>query len=200
MRVLIAEDQALLRTALATLLELEGDIEIVAQVERGDDIVPTAERTQPDMALLDIELPGRSGLDVIPDLRRAVPNAHVVVLTTFARPGYLQRALQLGARGFLLKDAPATHLAAQLRSVAAGSIVVDPDFATTALRAEPNPLTEREREVLRACEGGASIASIAALLHLSRSTVRNHLSAAIGKTGTANRIEAAVLARERGWL
>jgi len=200
MRVLIAEDQAMLRTALATLLELEGDIEVVAQVSDGDDIVPAAERSRPDMALLDIELPGRTGLDAIPDLRRTVPECHPVVLTTFARPGYLQRALQLGARGFLLKDAPATQLAAQLRSVMAGSIVVDPDFATDALRARPNPLTEREREVLRACESGASIADIAGMLHLSRSTVRNHLSAAIGKTGTGNRIEAAVLARGHGWL
>ena len=199
-RVLLAEDQAMMRGALAVLLGLEPDIEVVAEVSTGTAILPRALETRPDVALLDIELPGRSGLDAAADLARALPGCAVVVVTTFARPGYVQRAMAAGARGFLVKDSPAEELAEAVRRVAGGGTVVDPALARSALRDAASPLTDRERAVLVEAEGGATIADIAARMHLSVSTVRNYLSSAIGKTGTRNKVEAALLARRMGWL
>jgi len=199
-RVLLAEDQAMMRGALAVLLDLEDDIEVVAQVADGSGIVPTAQELRPDVALLDIELPGRSGLDAAAELAEVVPECRVVMVTTFGRPGYLQRAMAAGAVGFLVKDGPVEGLADAIRRVAGGATVIDPELAGLALRAVVNPLTARERDVLAAAEGGATIADIASRLHLSASTVRNYLSDAIGKTGTRNKTEAALLARRNGWL
>jgi two-component system response regulator DesR len=190
----------MVRGALAALLSLEGDITVVAEVARGDQVVPTALATQPDVALLDIEMPGGDGLSAAHALRAALPSCRVVILTTFGRSGYLRRAMESGAVGFLLKDAPASELAAAIRRVIAGERVVDPELALAALSEGDNPLTSREREALAAALGGASIAAIATQLSLSEGTVRNHLSAAIQKLGVYNRIEAARLAEQRGWL
>lgn len=198
--VLLAEDQAMLRGALAQLLDLEDDLRVVAQVGDGDAIVPEALRTRPDVALLDIELPGRSGLDAAAELARALPGCRVLILTTFARAGYVQRAMAAGASGFLAKDGPVESLVEAIRRVVAGGTVVDPELARHALREASSPLSERERDVLAAAEDGSTIADIASRLHLSASTVRNYLSAAIGKTGTRNKVEAARLARDNGWL
>ncbi|WP_405462390.1 response regulator transcription factor [Streptomyces sp. NBC_00101] len=199
-RVLLAEDQGMMRGALALLLGLEPDFEVVAQVGSGDEIVPAALTSRPDVALLDIELPVRSGLDVAADLREQVPDCRVLILTTFGRPGYLRRAMDAGAAGFLVKDGPVEELAGAIRKVLAGEIVVDPALAAAALGAGPSPLTGRERDALNAASGGATVADIAQRLHLSESTVRNYLSSAIGKTGTRNRTEAARAARQQGWL
>ena len=199
-RVLLAEDQAMVRGALAALLRLEADIEVVAEVARGDEIVPAAVATQPDVALVDIELPGQNGLDAAHVLRERLPSCRVVIVTTFGRSGYLQRAMASGAVGFLLKDAPAAALAAALRRVMAGERVVDPELALAALSDGANPLTSRERDVLTAGRDGASIAAIASQLALSEGTVRNHLSAIIQKLGVHNRVEATHLAEQKGWL
>jgi two-component system, NarL family, response regulator DesR len=199
-RVLLAEDQAMVRGALAALLRLEGDIEIVAEVARGDEVLPAALKTQPDVALLDIEMPGGDGLWAAQELRTHLPMCRIVILTTFGRSGYLRRAMESGAVGFLLKDAPAAELATAIRRVMAGERVVDPELALSALSAGYNPLTGREREVLRVSLGGASIAVIAERLFISEGTVRNHLSTAIQKLGVHNRVEAARLAEEKGWL
>lgn len=199
-RILLAEDQAMLRTALATLLGAEPDLEVVAQVGRGDEIVPAALEHRPDVALLDIDLPGGSGLDALPDLRERVPECAVVVLTTFARAGYLRRAMTSGASGFLVKDDPVEQLARAIRRILSGERVVDPSLATAALSAPANPLTSRESEVLVAGRGGATVSDIAGRLFLSEQTVRNYLSTAIGKTGARNRTEAEALAREHGWI
>ncbi|MFE1942895.1 response regulator [Streptomyces massasporeus] len=199
-RVLLAEDQGMMRGALALLLGMEDDIEVVAQVAAGDAILDAALAHRPDVALLDIELPGRSGLDAAADLRVRVPDCRVLILTTFGRPGYLRRAMEAGATGFLVKDGPVEELAAAIRRVLAGETVVDPALATAALSAGPNPLTTRESDVLKASADGATVADIAAALHLSESTVRNYLSSAIGKTGTRNRTEALREARHQGWL
>ncbi|MDT0452011.1 response regulator transcription factor [Streptomyces hesseae] len=199
-KVLLAEDQGMMRGALALLLGLEDDIEIVAQVGNGDDIVPKALEARPDIALLDIELPGRSGLDAAADLRTRLPGCRVLILTTFGRPGYLRRAMEAGASGFLVKDGPVEDLAAAIRRVLAGERVIDPALAAAALSAGPNPLTQRERDVLSAAVDGATVADIAAKVHLSPATVRNYLSAAIGKTQTRNRMEAVRAARQNGWL
>ncbi|MFH9738071.1 response regulator [Streptomyces roseolus] len=199
-RVLLAEDQGTVRGALALLLGMEADIEVVAQVGRGDEIVERALLARPDVALLDIELPGRSGLDAAAELRDEVPDCRVLILTTFGRPGYLRRAMEAGAAGFLVKDGPVEELAEAIRAVLRGETVVDPALAAAALGAGPNPLTAREREALAAAVDGATVADIAGRLRLSESTVRNHLSAAIGKTGTRNRMEAARAARQQGWL
>ncbi|MFV8128170.1 response regulator transcription factor [Streptomyces syringium] len=198
--VLLAEDQGMMRGALALLLGLEDDIEIVAQVGNGDEILPQALATRPDIALLDIELPGRSGLDAAADLRERLPDCRVLILTTFGRPGYLRRAMEAGATGFLVKDGPVEELAAAIRRVLAGERVIDPALAAAALSAGPNPLTQRERDVLAAAVDGATVADIAARVHLSPATVRNYLSAAIGKTATRNRMEAVRAARQNGWL
>ncbi len=199
-RILLAEDQGMMRGALAVLLGLEPDLEVVSEVADGTEILPEALRTRPDVALLDIELPGRSGLDAAADLARELPSCRSIIVTTFARPGYVQRAMAVGARGFIAKDGPAEELADAVRRVADGATVVDPDLARHALREAVSPLTDREREVLAAAEDGSTIADIAARLHLSTSTVRNYLSSAIGKTGTRNKVEAALLARGKGWL
>ncbi len=189
-----------MRGALATLLELESDLTVVAQVSRGDEVVAAARDERPDVAVLDIEMPGCSGLDAAADLHTELPGCRVLIVTTFGRPGYLRRAMEAGASGFLIKDGPVEDLAHAIRRIAAGEHVVDPGLATAALRAGPNPLTSREGTVLAAAADGATIADIAARLHLSESTVRNYLSAAIGKTGTRNRIEAVHAARANGWL
>ncbi|MEV0264009.1 response regulator transcription factor [Streptomyces sp. NPDC050617] len=199
-KVLLAEDQGMMRGALALLLGLEDDIEVVAQVSNGDEILPTAKDVRPDIALLDIELPGRSGLDAAAELREALPECRVLILTTFGRPGYLRRAMEAGACGFLVKDGPVEELAAAIRRVLAGERVIDPALAAAALSAGPNPLTQRERDVLAAAVDGATVADIAGRVHLSPATVRNYLSAAIGKTGTRNRMEAVRTARQNGWL
>ena len=199
-RVLLAEDQAMMRGALAVLLDLEDDLEVVAQVDDGASIVPTATESRPDVALLDIELPGMSGLEAAEQLREQLPTCRVVIVTTFGRPGYLQRAMAAGAAGFLVKDGPVEGLADAIRRVAAGETVIDPELAGRALRAPTSPLTSRERDVLAAAEDGSTVADIAARLHLSAATVRNYLSDAIGKTGTRNKTEAALLARRNGWL
>ncbi|MBB2915420.1 two-component system response regulator DesR [Streptosporangium becharense] len=199
-RVLLAEDQGMMRGALALLLGLEEDIEVVAAVATGDGIVPAALRERPDVALLDIELPGISGLEAAARLRAELPGCRVLILTTFGRPGYLRRAMEASADGFLVKDGPVEQLAAAIRRVLAGEKVVDPALAAAALGSGASPLTGRERDVLTAAADGATVADIASRLHLSESTVRNYLSAAIGKTGTRNRIEAARTARHNGWL
>ncbi|MYV39824.1 response regulator [Streptomyces sp. SID1328] len=199
-RLLLAEDQGMMRGALALLLGMEDDIEVVAQVATGDAILTAALEHRPDVALLDIELPGLSGLDAAALLRERVPGCRVLILTTFGRPGYLRRAMEAGAAGFLVKDGPVEELAQAVRRVLAGETVVDPVLAAAALSAGPNPLTGRECEVLTASVDGATVADIAARLHLSESTVRNYLSSAIGKTGTRNRAEAVREARQRGWL
>ncbi|PBC82129.1 two component transcriptional regulator, LuxR family [Streptomyces sp. 2224.1] len=199
-KVLLAEDQGMMRGALALLLDLEEDMQVVAQVAAGDQIVAAALDARPDIALLDIELPGRSGLDAAADLREQLPSCKVLIVTTFGRPGYLRRAMEAGASGFLVKDGPVEELAAAIRRVLAGERVIDPGLAAAALSAGPNPLTQRERDVLSTAVDGATVADIAAKLHLSQATVRNYLSAAIGKTGTRNRMEAVRAARRNGWL
>jgi two-component system response regulator DesR len=199
-RVLLAEDQAMVRGALTALLRLEPDLEVVAEVSEGQQVLPAAIQSQPDVALLDIEMPGGDGLDAAQALHKSLPSCRIVILTTFGRSGYLRRAMESGAVGFLLKDAPADQLAVAIRRVMAGERVVDPDLALSALSEGDNPLTGRERDVLRASLDGSSIADIAMQLYLSEGTVRNHLSTAIQKLSTHNRMEAAHIARERGWL
>jgi two-component system, NarL family, response regulator DesR len=199
-RVLLAEDQAMVRGALSALLNREQDIEVVAEVARGDEVVAAALATRPDVALLDIEMPGSSGLEVAQALKQALPTCRSVILTTFGRSGYLRRAMESGAVGFLLKDAPASELAVALRRVMAGERVVDPELALAALSEGSNPLTPRERDVLKAALFGASLAEIAAQLVLSEGTIRNHLSTAMQKLGAQNRMEAARIAEQKGWL
>ncbi|WOT00970.1 response regulator transcription factor [Actinotignum timonense] len=190
----------MVREALAALLNLEEDIEIVAQLEDGSAVVPTVAETGADIALLDIEMPGVDGIAAAQALQAAGAGCGVVIVTTFGRAGYLQRAMAAGARGFVVKDAPAEELAAALRTVAGGGYAIDPQLAAQALQMGPNPLTEREGDVLRLALSGATVKSMAAQLYLSQGTVRNHLSAAIGKTGASTRTEAAQLARARGWI
>jgi two-component system, NarL family, response regulator DesR len=199
-RVLLAEDQAMVRGALAALLSLEGDIEIIAEVGRGDEVVTVALATKPDAALLDIEMPGCDGITAAAALHTQLPSCRVLILTTFGRPGYLRRAMESGVVGFLLKDAPSAQLATAIRRAVAGERIVDPTLAMAALSEGNNPLTERERDVLAAATGGASIAEIAASLFLTEGTVRNYLSVAIQKLGARNRIEAAHIAEQKGWL
>ncbi|MFC8227148.1 response regulator [Streptomyces sp. NPDC057287] len=199
-RILLAEDQGMMRSALALLLGMEPDFEVVAQVADGVGIVDAALLHRPSVALLDIELPGRSGLDAAADLRTEVPDCRVLILTTFGRPGYLRRAMEAGASGFLVKDGPVGDLAKAIRQVLGGETVIDPALAAAALGAGPSPLTPRERDALNASVDGATIADIATRLRLSESTVRNYLSSAIGKTSTRNRMEAMRAARRQGWL
>ncbi|MET9244494.1 response regulator transcription factor [Nonomuraea sp. NPDC003709] len=195
-RVLIADDQDLVRGGLAALLALEEDIEVVAEVGRGDEVVAAADEHDPDVILLDIEMPGMSGLEVAARLR----DRKVIIVTTFGRPGYLNRALDAGVAGFVVKDAPVTELTASVRRVLAGERVIDPKLAVTALTVGPSPLTQREAEVLRAASDGSTVADIARRLFLTDGTVRNYLSSAIGKTGARNRAEAVHVAESRGWL
>jgi two-component system response regulator DesR len=199
-RVLLAEDQAMVRGALSALLALEGDIEIVAEAARGDEVLAAALAARPDVALLDIEMPGADGLTAAAVLRQHLPDCRVIILTTFGRPGYLKRAMESGALGFLLKDAPPEELAAAIRRVMEGRRVVDPGLAVSALAEPGNPLTERERDVLVATADGSTVADAAARLSLSEGTVRNYLSTAIQKLGVRNRVEAARLAERKGWL
>jgi two-component system response regulator DesR len=199
-RVLIAEDQSMVRGALRALLELEDDIRVVAEVGRGDQVVAAAREHAPDVALLDIEMPGCDGLEAARALAVEVPGTRAVVLTTFGRPGYLRRAMEVGAAGFLVKDAPVAELARSIRAVVAGERVIDRDLAAAALAIGATPLSAREADVLREAAGGATVAEIARRLFLSDGTVRNYLSSAIGKTGARTRVEAARVAEERGWL
>jgi two-component system response regulator DesR len=199
-RVILAEDQSMIRGALASLLSLEPDIEVVGEAATGDEAVVVATATRPDVALLDIEMPGSDGITAAGEIRREVPGCHVMILTTFARPGYLRRAMEAGASAFLVKDSPARELAAAIRRVLAGERVIDPGLAAAALSAGPNPLSPREREVLSAAVDGSTINDIAGRLHLSEGTVRNYLSSAIQKTGARNRIEAVQKAQAQGWL
>jgi two-component system response regulator DesR len=199
-RVLIAEDQAMVRGALSALLTLEDDFEIVAEISRGDEVVPAALDSLPDVALLDIEMPGGDGLTAAAVLRERLPSCRVIILTTFGRAGYLKRAMESGAAGFLLKDSPASELATAIRRVMHGERVVDPVLAAAALSEGESPLTEREREVLVASANGATIEEVARKLYLSEGTVRNYLSNAIKKLDARNRVEAARLAERKGWL
>lgn len=199
-RVLVAEDQAMVRGALRALLELEDDIRVVAEVGRGDEVVAAAREHAPDVALLDIEMPGCDGIEAARALAAEVPGTRAVVLTTFGRPGFLRRAMEVGAAGFLVKDAPVAELARSIRAVVAGERVIDRDLAAAALALGATPLSPREADVLREAAGGATVAEIARRLFLSEGTVRNYLSSAIGKTGARTRVEAARVADERGWL
>jgi two-component system response regulator DesR len=199
-RVLIAEDQDMVRGALAALLGLEPDIEVVAEVDRGDQVVERALAVRPDVALLDIEMPGQDGIAVAAQLRRELPGCRTLMLTTFGRPGYLRRAMAEGASGFMLKDAPAEQLAVAIRRTALGQSVIDPELAAQALSEGKSPLSARETEVLAAAAYGASVADVAQRLFLSEGTVRNHLSAAIQKLEAHNRMEAVRIAEEKGWF
>jgi two-component system, NarL family, response regulator DesR len=199
-RVLLAEDQSMVREALAALLGLEADIDVVVQVARGDEVLEAARAHAPDVAVMDIEMPGLSGLDAAAVLREGLPETKVVILTTFGRPGYLRRAMESGADAFLVKDAPAAQLADALRRVLCGERVIDPGLAAAALAEGASPLTPREQEVLRASADGAGNAELARRLHLSHGTVRNYLSTAIQKTGGRNRGDAVRIARDKGWL
>jgi two-component system response regulator DesR len=199
-RVLIAEDQAMIRGALAALLSTEPDIEVVAQVERGDRVLDEALRTKPDVALLDIEMPGQDGITSAAELRVQLPSCRVLILTVFGRPGYLRRAVDAGVSGFLLKDAPPDELASAIRRTAKGEKVIDAQLAHAALSEGSSPLTPRERDVLAMSVRGASVEEVARSLHLTNGTVRNHLSIAIQKLNAHNRVEAARIAEEKGWL
>ncbi|MEA2145425.1 MAG: two-component system, NarL family, response regulator DesR [Solirubrobacteraceae bacterium] len=199
-RALIAEDQAMVRGALTSLLQLEPDIEVVAQAGRGDEVLAAALAARPDVALLDIEMPGQSGLEAAQELRRVLPECRVIILTTFGRPGYLRRAMEDGAAGFLLKDAPASELATAIRRAVAGERVVDPGLAAAALSQGDSPLTVREHEVLLASREHATVADLAGALYLSPGTVRNHISSVLQKLGARNRAEALRQAEEKGWL
>lgn len=199
-RAVIAEDQSMVRGALVALLSLEPDIEVVADVASGDTAVEAVVRERPDVVLLDIEMPVMDGITAAREIARRAPGCKVLILTTFGRPGYLRGAMDGGALGFLVKDAPASELADAIRRVMRGERVIDPDLAMAALSGGPNPLTDRQREVLRLSLGGASIAEMAHALFLSEGTVRNYLSEAISKLDARNRTEAARIAEERGWL
>ncbi|MFE2725500.1 response regulator [Kitasatospora sp. NPDC059327] len=199
-RVLLAEDQGMVREALAALLGLEGDIDVVAQVGRGDEVVDAAIAHDVQVAVLDIEMPGMTGIEAAALLRQARPRTKVVIATTFGRPGYLRRAMEAGADAFLVKDAPAAELAEAIRRVLRGERVIDPVLAAAALAEGANPLTARERDVLAAAADGSVNADIARRLHLSEGTVRNYLSMAIQKTAARNRAEAVRIAHEKGWL
>ncbi len=199
-RLLLADDQELIRTALAALLTLQPDFEVVAAVGRGDEVVAAARAHRPDVALLDIEMPGIDGLAAAGVLTQELPECRSLILTTFGRPGYLRRAMESGARGFVVKDAPPEQLATAIRRVAAGERVVDPALAADTLASGVSPLTARERDVLVAARGGTTVAEISEKLFLSEGTVRNYLSAAIAKLGARNRVQAVRTADERGWL
>ncbi|PUA79869.1 response regulator transcription factor [Nocardioides currus] len=199
-RILLADDQALVRGALAALLDLETDIEVVAQVGRGDEVVAAARDAGAEVCLLDIEMPGLTGLEAAAALRTELPEVRALIVTTFGRPGYVRRALDAGAAGFVVKDTPAKQLADAVRRVHAGLRVIDPDLAAESLMAGPSPLTVREAEILALALDGSPVATIAGRAHLSEGTVRNHLSSAIGKTGATTRAEAARVAHSNGWL
>jgi two-component system response regulator DesR len=199
-RVLLAEDQLMFRTAVRRLLELQGDIEVVAEVGRGDELVAAAQAARPDVAVVDIELPGQDGISAALELRQSLPSCRTLILTMYGRPGFVQRAMEGGVAGFVLKDAPVEMLAAAIRRCIAGENVVDPTLAAQVLRAGPCPLSTREREILAACADGLSTAELATRLWLSEGTVRNRVSEILGKLGVRNRAEAVQLARQNGWL
>jgi len=199
-RLLLADDQALVRGALAALLNLEPDLRVVVEVASGDGVLTAVETHRPDVALLDVEMPGMDGIAATALVRERFPDTRVLIVTTFGRPGFLRRAMQAGASGFVVKDTPAAQLADAVRRVHQGLRVVDPALATDSLIAGESPLSARETDVLRAARDGSSVAAIAKQLFLSEGTVRNHLSSAIGKTGAANRSEASVIAEGNGWL
>jgi two-component system response regulator DesR len=199
-RVMLAEDQGMVRGALASLLGLEPDIEVVGEAANGEEAVAVAAKEHPDVALLDIEMPVMDGLTASARITAEVPGCRVMILTTFGRPGYLRTAMEAGAVAFLVKDSPARELAAAIRRVHAGERVIDPSLAAAALSAGPNPLSARERDVLAAAADGSTIGDIARHLHLSEGTVRNYLSSAIQKTHARNRIEAVQRANSQGWL
>jgi two-component system, NarL family, response regulator DesR len=199
-RVLLAEDQDMVRGAIAALLSLEPDIQIVAQVDRGDTVLEQALAHRPDVALVDIEMPGRDGIDAAAELHRDFPECRVLILTTFGRPGLMRRAMAAGASGFMLKDARAEELAVAIRRTAAGERVVDPQLAAQALSEGESPLSAREAEVLAESSDGSSVIEVASRLHLSEGTVRNYLSAVIQKLNARNRADAARIARVKGWL
>ena len=199
-RLLLADDQELVRSALRALLDLEEDFEVVASIGRGDEVIAAAQAHHPDVALLDIEMPGLDGIAAAALLASHVPACHVVMLTTFGRAGYLRRAMEAGAVGFVVKDARPEVLADAIRRVMAGERVVDPALAASTLAAGDSPLTARERDVLAVTRSGATVAEIAAKLYLSEGTVRNYLSSAIAKTSARNRMDALRIADERGWL
>jgi two-component system response regulator DesR len=199
-RILIAEDQGMFRNAIKRLLEMEGDIQVVAEVSRGDQVVDAAIEHDPDVALLDIEMPGIDGLTAAAQLTKRLPGCRSLIVTTFGRPGFLQRALESGAAGFILKDAPAEALATAIRRCAAGEKVIDPGLAAAAMKLGASPLSAREREVLLATTSGASVEQIGEALHLSDGTVRNKISSAISKLGARNRADAVRIADENGWL
>jgi two-component system response regulator DesR len=199
-RLLLADDQALVRGALAALLDLESDLEVVAQVGRGDEVVTAAREARVDVALLDVEMPGLDGIAAAAALATEVPGCRSLIVTTFGRPGYLRRALDAGASGFVVKDTPSGQLADAVRRVSSGLRVVDPDLAVASLTMGPSPLTEQESRVLALAADGGPAAQVAGEAHLSEGTVRNYLSSAIGKTGGRTRAEAVRIARENGWL
>lgn len=199
-RVLLAEDQVMFRTAVRRLLELEGDIHVVAEIGRGDELVAAALVVRPDVAVVDIEMPAQDGISAALELRQSLPSCRTLILTMYGRPGFVQRAMEGGVSGFMLKDAPVEMLATAIRRCAAGEDVVDPSLAAQALRAGPCPLSPRERDILAACSEGLSTAEIATRLWLSEGTVRNRVSEILGKLGVRNRAEAVQIARENGWL
>jgi two-component system response regulator DesR len=198
-RVILAEDQSMILGALAALLEIESDIEVVARARDGEEALALCRQHRPDVLLTDIEMPKVTGLEAAAALKREHIPTKVIILTTFARGGYLRRALDAGASGYLLKDSPAEQLANAIRRVKAGGRVIDPELATEAW-SDPDPLTDRERQVLRLAGEGTSTLDIANELSLSEGTVRNYLSEAISKLGAANRVEASRIARAKGWL
>jgi two-component system response regulator DesR len=199
-RLLIADDQALIRQALAALLDLERDLEVVAQVGTGDAVLEAVHEHRPDVCLVDIEMPGLDGIAACRQIAASGTGARVLIVTTFGRPGYLRRALEAGASGFIVKDTPAERLIDAVRRVHHGLRVIDPELASQSLLDGANPLTDREQEVLRMSLGGSPVGSMAGAMHLSAGTVRNHLSSAIRKTGSSTRFEAARTAQDRGWL
>lgn len=199
-RVMLADDQALVRGGLAALLSFETDLEVVAEVGAGDEVVQAARRSEPDVVLMDVEMPGMDGITATAALTAALPQVRVLIVTTFGRPGYLRRGLQAGAAGFVVKDTPARELADAIRRVHQGLRVVDPSLAADSLVSGESPLTARESEVLREVRAGGTVNDLAKRLFLSEGTIRNHLSSAIGKTGARNRAEAVTIADNSGWL
>lgn len=199
-RVLLADDQAMIRGALSALLSLEPDIEVVAEVADGSDVVAAARESGAEVCLLDVQMPGLDGIEATAALRKALPKVRALIVTTFNRPGYLRRAMDAGASGFMVKDTPAEQLAEAVRRVHQGFNVIDPALAAASLMAGANPLTEREQEVLRLAADGLQVTGIANAVHLSNGTIRNLLSSAIAKTHTANRVQAAQVASEQGWI
>jgi two-component system response regulator DesR len=199
-RVLLAENEVMFRSAIRRLLELEGDLEVVAEAGRGDEVVEAAQANGAEVALLDIEMPGEDGIAVAADLQRELPAYRALIVTTYGRPGFLQRAMAAGAAGFVSKDASPEYLSDAIRRCAAGEKVVDPGLAAAAIRLGQSPLSAREREVLAATTSGATVAQIARSLHLSEGSVRNRISEAISKLGARNRADAVRIASEQGWL